>query len=151
MKVERQSKIVEIIHNNVVETQEELAERLKIAGFDVTQATISRDIRELKITKIAIEDGKQKYVVMTNSTHELSEKFVRVCKDGITFIDYAQNMVVIKTIQGMAMAVAAAIDSMENSEIIGTIAGDDTIFCVTKSQELAVQLIEKINEIIKNK
>jgi len=149
MKVERQSKIVEIIHNNVVETQEELAERLKMAGFDVTQATISRDIRELKITKIAIEDGKQKYVVMSNSTHELSEKFVRVCKDGITFIDYAQNMVVIKTIQGMAMAVAAAIDSMENSEIIGTIAGDDTIFCVTKSQELAVQLIEKINEIIK--
>lgn len=148
MKIERQSKVIEIIQNNVVETQEELAEKLKEAGFDVTQATISRDIRELNITKMPTQENKQKYVVITNSNHQLSEKFIRVCKDGITSMDYAQNMVVIKTIQGMAMAVAAAIDSMDNSEIIGTIAGDDTIFCVAKSQEIAIQIIEKFNRMI---
>ncbi len=148
MKIERQSKVIEIIQNNFVETQEELAEKLKEAGFDVTQATISRDIRELNITKMPTQENKQKYVVITNSNHQLSEKFIRVCKDGITSMDYAQNMVVIKTIQGMAMAVAAAIDSMDNSEIIGTIAGDDTIFCVAKSQEIAIQIIEKFNRMI---
>lgn len=149
MKIERQSKIIEIIQNNIVETQEDLAQRLKDADFDVTQATISRDIRELKLTKIATEDGKQKYTIMTGTDQQLAEKFIRVFSDAVISIDYAQNIVVIKTIQGMAMAVAAAVDAMGYSEIIGSIAGDDTLFCLTKSEPIAIAIIEKLNKTTK--
>lgn len=148
MKIERQSKINELINKYDIETQEELAERLTQAGFKVTQATISRDIRELKLTKVAIDENKQKYMIMTNGDQQLSEKFIRVFKDAVLTIDYAQNIVVIKTIQGMAMAVAAAIDAMGNSSIIGSIAGDDTIFCLTKSEYKAVELVNKLNQIV---
>jgi transcriptional regulator of arginine metabolism len=149
VKIERQSKIIEIIQNNIVETQEDLAQRLKDGGFDVTQATISRDIRELKLTKISTEDGKQKYAIMTGNDQQLAEKFIRVFSDAVTSIDYAQNIVVIKTLQGMAMAVAAAVDAMGNSEIIGCIAGDDTLFCLTKSEPIAISMIEKLNKMTK--
>ena len=149
MKTKRQLKILEIINENLVETQEELAERLKNAGFAVTQATVSRDIRELKLTKVSDENGGQKYAVMSNDTLIISERFIRVFKDGVVSMDFAQNIIVIKTLTGMAMAVAAALDSMSNSEIIGSIAGDDTIFCVVKSEKHAVRLIDKLKSIIR--
>lgn len=148
MKIERQSKINELIQKYNIETQEELADRLKQAGFKVTQATISRDIRELKLTKVTIDEKRQKYMIMTNGEQQLSEKFIRVFKDAVLSIDYAQNIVVIKTIQGMAMAVATAIDAMGNTSIIGSIAGDDTMFCLTKSQNKAIELINKLNQLI---
>lgn len=144
MKVKRQSKILEIIRNNEICTQEELAERLNAEGFNVTQATVSRDIRELGITKISAGRGRQKYGVISNDDGLVNEKFKRVFKDGVTSIDFAGNIIVIKTLTGMAMAVAAALDAMENTEIIGTIAGDDTVFCVTKDEEKAVKLIERL-------
>ncbi len=147
MKVKRQSKILEIIRNNYICTQEELAERLNAEGFNVTQATVSRDIRELGITKISDGMGRQKYGVITNDDGLVSEKFKRVFKDGVTSIDFAQNIIVIKTLTGMAMAVAAALDAMENTEIMGTIAGDDTVFCVTKDEAKAVKLIERLKEV----
>lgn len=149
MKIERQSKINEIVQSYSVETQDELAERLKDAGFDVTQATISRDIRELKLTKISIDDGRQKYAVMTGNDQQLAEKFTRVFSDAVINIDYAQNMVMIKTIQGMAMAVAASVDAMGNTEIMGSIAGDDTLFCLTKSEQIAIAIVDKLNKISK--
>ena len=134
MKVKRQSKILELIRENDIETQEMLADLLNKAGFNVTQATVSRDIRELKLTKATMQSGKQKYVATAKESSFVTERLNRVFRDGIVSIDYAQNIVVIKTLIGMAMAVAAALDSMENSEII---AGDDTIFCVVKmNQEL---------------
>lgn len=147
MKVKRQSKILEIIRNNEICTQEELAERLNAEGFNVTQATVSRDIRELGITKISAGMGRQKYGVISNDDGLVNEKLKRVFKDGVTSIDFAQNIIVIKTLTGMAMAVAAALDAMENTEIIGTIAGDDTVFCVTKDEEKAVKLIERLKEV----
>ena len=144
MKVKRQSKILELIRENDIETQEMLADLLNKAGFNVTQATVSRDIRELKLTKATMQSGKQKYVATAKESSFVTERLNRVFRDGIVSIDYAQNIVVIKTLIGMAMAVAAALDSMENSEIMGTIAGDDTIFCVVKNKEIILPLITKL-------
>lgn len=144
MKTKRHSKIIELIKEYDVETQEELTQMLKETGFDVTQATISRDIRELKLTKVATSDGKQKYQVYFQGDTNLSEKFIRVFKEGVLSIDYAQNIIVVKTLAGMAMGVAMALETMNNDEIIGTIAGDNTIFCVTKTEEKAIKLVEKL-------
>ena len=147
MKVKRQSKILELIRENDIETQEMLADLLNKAGFNVTQASVSRDIRELKLTKATMQSGKQKYVATAKESSFVTERLNRVFRDGIVSIDYAQNIVVIKTLIGMAMAVAAALDSMENSEIMGTIAGDDTIFCVVKNESRAVKLTENLKAI----
>ena len=147
MKVKRQSKILELIRENDIETQEMLADLLNKAGINVTQATVSRDIRELKLTKATMQSGKQKYVATAKESSFVTERLNRVFRDGIVSIDYAQNIVVIKTLIGMAMAVAAALDSMENSEIMGTIAGDDTIFCVVKNESRAVKLTENLKAI----
>lgn len=148
MKAKRHSKIIEIIKENNVETQEDLAIMLKKAGFEVTQATISRDIRELKLTKVATSDGKQKYEIFSHDDTKTNEKLINVFKEGVVSIDYAQNIIVVKTLTGMAMAIGAAIDSMGNSEIVGSIAGDDNIFCVVKTEDKAIRLIEKFKDII---
>ncbi len=148
MKTRRHSKILEILNDNEVETQDELAEKLKEAGFKVTQATISRDIRELNLTKIAMSSGKQKYVVLQISASDSGEKLVRFFRDGVKTIDYAQNILVIKTLTGLAMGVAAAIDAMMGDRLMGTIAGDDTIFAVVKSEEQAIKIIENLKELL---
>ena len=109
MKLERHSKIVELIGKYEIETQEELAEYLNQAGFAVTQATVSRDIRELKLTKVQSESGKQRYMVLQNQS-SFSDKYIRILRDGYMSMDMAQNILVIKTVSGMAMAVAAALD-----------------------------------------
>lgn len=150
MKVKRQSKILEIIKDNDIDTQEALAEKLNASGFNVTQATVSRDIRELKLTKISVGVGKQKYVTISNEESEVGERLKRVFKDGVKSIDFAQNIIVIKTLVGMAMAVAAALDAMDNTEVMGTIAGDDTVFCVVKNENKAVRLIEKLKDNMDN-
>ena len=113
MKLERHSKIVELIGKYEIETQEQLAEHLKQAGYKVTQATVSRDIRELKLTKISLNDGRQKYAVMQASRENMNEKYLRILKDGFLSMDMAQNILVVKTVSGMAMAVAASIDAMQ--------------------------------------
>ena len=127
MKKKRQGKIIEIIEKYNVGTQEELAERLREEGFPVTQATISRDIRELKLSKMSAEDGAQRYIVLEQNGGELENKYVRVLQEAYSSVDTAQNLVVIRTVSGMAMAVAAALDAMKLPEIVGCIAGDDTI------------------------
>ncbi len=109
MKSERHAKILEIIRKNEVETQEELSDRLEREGFQVTQATVSRDIRELKLTKVAMSNGKQKYAALTEPAEDLSQKYIRVLKDGFASMDMAQNILVVRTVSGMAMAVAAAL------------------------------------------
>ena len=144
MKTQRHSKIIELINQFDIETQEELTEKLKESGFDVTQATISRDIRDLKLTKVSSSNGKQKYKFFTQDDTEITEKLISVFKAGVISIDYAQNIIVIKTLNGMAMGVAASLDSMDNDEIIGTIAGDDNIFCVVKTEEKAIKIVEKL-------
>ena len=148
MKIKRQSRILEIIRSGDIDTQDALVELLNRDGYNVTQATVSRDIRELKITKVSVPGGGFKYAEMNRENSETAKKLARVLKDGIVSLDYAQNIMVIKTLQGMAMAVAAAVDVMENTEIVGTIAGDDTIFCALRSEAKAIRLIERLkNEI----
>lgn len=148
MKISRQTKILEIIENNVVETQEDLAARLRDEGYNVTQATISRDIRELKLTKLATENGRQKYASITTTDSEISERLIRVFRDAVVKVDFAQNIIVIKTLAGMGMAVAFAVDNMENIDILGSIAGDDTVFCVVRTHNQAVEFIQKLTRII---
>lgn len=148
MKSERHAKIVELIGNYDIDTQEELAGRLNEAGYKVTQATVSRDIRELKLTKIATTEGKQKYSLLQAETNESMDKYVRILKDGYVSMDMAQNMLVIKTGSGMAMAVAAAVDAMNWNEIVGCIAGDDTLMCAVRSVEETMQVMDKIHKIV---
>lgn len=148
MKVNRHAKIVELINKYQIETQEELAERLNQAGFQVTQATVSRDIRDLKLTKVPAENGRQKYAVLQGGQDGLGEKYIRIMKDGFVSMDMAQNILVIKTVSGMAMAVAAALDAMKWSEIVGCIAGDDTIMCAVRSVDDTIILMEKIKKLL---
>lgn len=151
MKIGRQSKIIEIINKYDIETQDELSDLLTSAGYNVTQATISRDIRELKLTKVATDNGKQKYIVLKNQELELSEKYVRVLRDAFISMDQAQNILVIKTVSGMAMAVAAALDALQMNAIVGSIAGDDTIMCAIRTMEDVTKVMDKLNKIIKRK
>lgn len=151
MKLGRQSKILELVSKRDVETQEELAELLIEAGYSVTQATISRDIRELKLTKITTDVGTQKYVVISNSEDAVSEKYIRVLCDGLISMDTAQNILVIKTVSGMAMAVAAAVDHLQLEGVVGCIAGDDTIMCAIRSSEDALRVSEMITRLIGSK
>ena len=148
MKVSRHAKIIELIRQHDIETQEELAERLNDAGFKVTQATVSRDIRDLKLTKVAVDGSRQKYVVLKPDEEGLNEKYIRILRDGLVSMDMAQNILVIKTVAGMAMAVAAAIDAMKWKEVVGTIAGDDTIMCAIRSVDDTVELMNKIRKIV---
>lgn len=148
MKVSRHAKIIELISQNDIETQEELAERLNGAGFKVTQATVSRDIRDLKLTKVSVDGGRQKYVVLKPEEDGMSEKYIRVLRDGYISMDMAQNILVIKTVSGMAMAVAAAVDAMKWKEVVGCIAGDDTIMCAVRSVDETVAVMEKIRKIV---
>lgn len=150
MKLARQSKIIELINKYEVETQEELAKKLTESGFYITQATVSRDIRELKLTKVTTDDGRQKYAILKEQEKNFNNRFLHVLMDGFASMDKAQNILVIRTLTGMAMAVAAAIDALDFNEIIGTIAGDDTLFCATRSEEEVVVLMEKINRVLKN-
>lgn len=150
MKKIRHQQIVDIIRSHDVETQEELAGYLKEAGFCVTQATVSRDIRELKLSKMPAENGKQKYVVLKNDDNSLEDKFIRVLKDGFVSVDMAQNILVIKTVSGMAMAVAAAVDALQFQEVVGCIAGDDTIMVAVRTIEDTRVLMEKIHKMADN-
>ncbi len=144
MKKNRHQKIKELVEQFEIETQEELADRLKEAGYTVTQATVSRDIRELKLSKVPMGDGRQKYTILVHSDHYLSDKYIRVLKDGFLSMDMAQNILVVKTVSGMAMAVAAAIDAMKLKEIVGSIAGDDTIMMAVRTVQDTQAVMDKI-------
>jgi len=148
MKIERQTKILQLINEQVVETQEDLATLLTNEGFEVTQATISRDIRDLKLTKVSLNDGRQKYVVLQSKSANLNEKYIRVLRDGYVGMDRAMNIIVVKTLTGMAMAVAAAIDALDFDDVVGCIAGDDTIFCAVRTEKDTISIMEKLNKIV---
>ena len=148
MKIARHSKIIDLINQYDIETQEELAAKLQEAGFAVTQATVSRDIRELKLMKIAKPDGGSRYTVMGQRDSQNSEKYIRVLKDAFLSMEMAQNIRVIKTVSGMANAAGAALDNMNYSEVVGCIAGDDTIACINRSTDDTIILMDKIKKII---
>ncbi|MCI9219580.1 MAG: arginine repressor [Lachnospiraceae bacterium] len=148
MKGNRQERMVEIIRKYDVGTQEELAERLREAGFPVTQATVSRDIRELKLSKVPTAEGGQKYVLLEQEEGERGDRYVRVLQDAYSSMAAAQNLLVIKTVSGMAMAAATALDALKFPEVVGCIAGDDTIFVATHTLEEAGALMERISSVM---
>ena len=148
MKINRQRKIIELINKYDIDTQQELAQRLIDEGFEVTQATVSRDIRELNLTKIAVDGNKQKYDIPASTMTSINAKYMGVLKDGIVSIEDAGNIIVIKTISGMAMAVGAALDAVNHEEIIGTIAGDDTLMCVVKNASNCQSVKEYLEKLI---
>lgn len=148
MKTRRQTKILELIKKYEIETQEDLSAHLEQEGYQVTQATVSRDIRELKLTKVSLTNGRQKYVALLETNEDLSQKYERIFRDGFISMDIAQNILVIKTVSGMAMAVAAALDALQLHEVVGTIAGDDTIMCAVRSTEDAIAVIDKLRKFV---
>ena len=138
MKTRRHAKILEIINNTAVETQEDLQELLRQAGFAVTQATVSRDIKELRLVKVMTTDGSYRYAVSTADVEASRLTRVRkIFRESVTSIAVAQNMVVIKTLPGLASAAAYAIDAMRNPDVVGSLAGDDTVFCVMTNNPAA--------------
>ncbi len=134
MKIARHAQIIKLINQYDIETQEELAKKLEESGFAVTQATISRDIRQLKLTKVPKENGGSRYA--------------RVLKDAYISVDLAKNILVIKTVSGMAMAAAAAFDEMNWNEIVGCIGGDDTILCVARDDDAALVAAERLKKMV---
>ncbi|MDY4971481.1 MAG: arginine repressor [Lachnospiraceae bacterium] len=148
MKIKRHDKIRELIGRYDIETQEELAERLNMEGFNVTQATVSRDIRELKLTKMPNGRGKQCYTLLKKEEDEMKDKYIRIFCDGFVSMDMAQNLLVIKTVSGLAMAVAAALDGLHFPQVVGCIAGDDTIMCAVRSVDDTVVLMREVQKMV---
>lgn len=149
MKLRRQSKIIEYIENFEIETQEELTEKLTADGFNTTQATVSRDIKELRLIKVMSKNGTQKYAVdSTCSMGNFSARLKNIFKDSVIKIDTAQNIVVIKTLPGLGSAAASSVDSLGADEIVGSLAGDDTVFVAMKDENSAKKYAEKMKEML---
>jgi len=149
MKLKRQEKILEIISKYSVETQEELIDRLCEDGYEVTQATVSRDIRELKLTKVSTGHGAYRYMLPPQHEPRGAMKFTSTLIDSVVMVDYALNTVVIKTIPSLANPVAAGIDSMHSPEILGCVAGDDTVIVIVRDVDAAKEITDKIKAMIK--
>ena len=147
-KGQRHIKIKEIIMNNEIETQDELVEHLRSSGYSVTQATVSRDIKELHLMKVPMSDGRYKYSIPTDQKFNPLQKMKRVLLDCFVSIDNTENMIVLKTMPGNANAVAVLIDSLNWNEIMGCVCGDDTILIICRSKENAKDITERFLEMI---
>ena len=149
MKSARHEKILELIREYNIDTQEELAARLSEAGFNVTQATISRDIRALNITKVTGRDGVSRYAVIGTPEDANADRYARMMRESVYSVEAAQNLVVLRTAPGMAMGAAAALDAMKWPEVLGCIAGDDTIMCAVHSEEESAAIRQRILRMIR--
>ncbi len=151
MKKSRHQKIIELVQHKKIGTQEELADLLQQAGYRVTQATVSRDIKELKLGKVPGADGLQYYQLLEGEEQNYADKYIRVLREALLSMDTAGNLLVIRTIAGMANAVAAALDHLRLEEIVGTLAGDDTIMCAVKHAQDAENIMHKIRTLMGEK
>ena len=149
MKSTRHSLILEIIEQKDIETQEELAEELKRRGVKVTQATVSRDIKELRLLKVLSDHGGYKYATVERAEKGMSERFIRILSESVISLDNVGNLIVIKTLSASANAAAEAIDSLKWSEVLGSIAGDNTILVIARSEEAVESLMARFNTLIK--
>lgn len=149
MKNARQTAILSIIEHNDVETQEELAGKLRDMGIVVTQATVSRDIKELRLLKVLTPAGSYKYATADKAEHGVSERFVRIFIDSVLSINASGNIIVIRTLSGSANAAGEAIDNMRWPEILGTISGDNTLFVVVRSEGEVASVVERFHDILK--
>lgn len=145
LKTKRQAIILELVKNNNIETQDELMHMLRLKGFEVTQATVSRDINELRLIKTPIGDGRYKYTIGNIMENDMSERFFSLFSTSILSVVYSSNIVVIKTFSGMAQAICASMDCMEWNGVLGTIAGDDTIFVATSGESYSSSLAKELN------
>ena len=145
MKAKRQQKIREIISSREIETQDELVEALKEAGLIVTQATVSRDIKELQLVKVPLGDGRYKYSLPQDQRFNPASKLRRALQDHFLKADYAENLVVVKCMPGTANTIASLIDAMDWQELIGTVSGDDTTLIVCRTKEQAEAVVNRIN------
>jgi transcriptional regulator of arginine metabolism len=151
MKNLRQSKLIEIIGRQAVETQEDLQVLLKKEGFDVTQATVSRDIKALRIYKVLSEEGAYRYATSPEpAASAFSSRHRTIFRESVTHIDNAQNLAVIKTLPGMAQAACSALDAMNDVMVVGSLAGDDTAFIAMRSEAAAKDLVVQLRSILKN-
>ena len=141
---------MEIISQNAVDTQEELLRYLREAGFDVTQATVSRDIKELRLIKTLGPDGSYRYSTVKLENDSISARFHSLLNDAVVNIDYARNIVVVKCLPGMAQAACAALDSMHWGSVVGSLAGEDTFLCITKDENRSVDLVTELKKLLKN-
>ena len=148
MKSQRQAKIIELISDRDIETQEQLLLALEEAGFHSTQATISRDIKELRIVKELSPAGSYRYTVQQNESANLFSRLNNIFRESVIKVDYAQNIVVIKTLPGLANGACSAVDSMDSTYIVGTIAGDDTALIVMRDVEYAKEFCEELRGIV---
>ncbi|MDD7445883.1 MAG: arginine repressor [Clostridiales bacterium] len=149
MKRQRHRMILEIIENQAIETQEALSEALRKYGFDVTQATVSRDIKELRLFKVMGDDGVYRYAVAERSEQGLTERLRRVFAETVQSVDYACNQIVIKTLPGGAHAAAEMVDTMRWKEVVGTLAGDNTILVILRTVEDAPEVVERFKGMMK--
>lgn len=150
-KIKRKNEILRLISENVITTQDEILDDLKALGFNVTQATVSRDMRELKISKITDPNGVLRYSVPgVSQTHKNTFGLKSALTESIVKIDYACNDIVIHTMPGLAQAIAGAIDSLRIENVLGCVAGDDTILIITRSNESAAEICVKIRNMLKN-
>jgi transcriptional regulator of arginine metabolism len=143
-KIERHNRLLQLIRDKEISTQDDLVTLMRSEGFEVTQATVSRDIKELGIVKVMAGRGIQKYAAIERTGESISTRLMKVYSESVVSVDTAMNLVIIKTMPGMAQACASALDSMRLNELVGTIAGDDTVFVATRSVELAEQLAESL-------
>ena len=149
MKFQRQAKILELIDRFEIETQEELTDHLRAVGYSTTQATVSRDIKELRLLKVLAENGGYKYATAERAEKGMSERFIRILAESVMSIESAVNLIVIKTISASAQAAAEAIDSLKWPELLGTIAGDNTILVIARSEEAVESVVSRFHALIK--
>ena len=148
MKSDRQEEIIRIIESGEIETQEELAEQLRMKGYKVTQATVSRDIKELRLIKTAGQKSTYCYAKPGKGESAVNERMIRLLSDSMTSIDYAGQMIVLKTLSGSANAAAEAIDNMDWKDVLGTIAGDNTVFLVVRNECDAADITSRILKLV---
>lgn len=148
MKTRRHAKILELIKDHDIDTQEELLRYLREEGFDVTQATVSRDIKELRLVKTSSRTGKYKYSTGSDTAGDMSAKFYTLFSDSVLSVAAAQNLVVVKSMTGMAQAVCAALDAAYPQQFVGTLAGEDTILIVCRDEAAAQETQEEFQKII---
>lgn len=148
MKINRHSRILEIIENNEIETQDELVDQLALDGINVTQATISRDIKELKLVKVLSGSGKYKYAAFKSEDKKSYDRFIRLIKEVLVNIDYTENMVVLKTLDGSAQLVAQVIDSLGTREIVGTVSGLNTVFVLVRDKNDIGKIVDRMKKLL---
>ena len=149
MKYNRHAKILELIERFEVETQDDLAEKLKAVGVEVTQATISRDIKELRLVKVLAQDGRYRYASVNQDAAAMNDRLLIILREAFVSSDYANNILVVKTLPGMAQAVASSVDALGWYEVLGTIAGDDTLMMICRAERFAEELMERFTRMVR--